>query len=198
MKRFFFLLAVLLFARLSLGQEGSWTVSGGYSNVHFSHASPNFNYNKDGGYLDGDVNVLLPTAPRLLVGAGVGGSWHYEDDYFNGNNNFFFGPSSSVGLFNLEGRIGVPISSRSVRGLFVLPRLGAGLLINDYWIDTPFYTAYHSGAAFELRPALQVGYSWGFWSMGGEVSYMWAWGDFGNLGSQSQELRAGVFVRFRF
>jgi hypothetical protein len=197
MKRFLFIAAVVLFARLSFGQEGSWTVSTGYSNLHVSHAAPNFNYNKDGGYLDGDVNALLPTNPRLLLGVGVGGSWHYESDYFYGPNYVVFGPSSDVGLFNLEGRIGLPISGRG-SGLFLLPRLGAGLLIDDYAIDTPFYTQYHTGAAFEVRPNLQAGYSWGYGSAGVEVSYMWAWGDFGSLGNNAQELRAGVFIRFRF
>jgi hypothetical protein len=198
MKRFVFILALALPASAALAQEGSWTISGGYSNVQFSHASQGFYYNHDGGYFDGDVSALLPTNPRLLVGAGIGGSWHYEDQNIYGPNYVIYGANSSVGLFNLEGRLGMPISSRATGGFFILPRIGAGLLIQDYWIDTPFYTAYHTGAAFEVRPCVQIGYSWGVGSVGAEVSYMWAWGDFGNLGSSATELRAGVFLRFKF
>jgi hypothetical protein len=198
MKRFVFILALASSASMSFAQQGSWTVSAGYSNVQFSHASPGFNYNHDGGYLDGDVNALLPGNPRLLLGAGIGGSWHYETYTLSGPGYVIYGPSSNVGLFNIEGRLGVPISSKATGGFFILPRIGTGLLIQDYWIDTPFYTAYHTGAAFELRPCIQTGYSWGSGSVGAEVSYMWAWGDFGNLGSSAQELRAGVFLRFRF
>jgi hypothetical protein len=198
MNRFVFILATVLLASVSFAQEGSWTISGGYSNVHFFHASPGLTYNHDGGYIDGDVNGLLPTNPRLLLGVGIGGSWYYESNYFYGPNYVVYGPSSSVGLFNIEGRLGMPISSRATGGLFLLPRIGAGLLISDYWIDTPFYSAYHTGAAFELRPCIQAGYSWGWGSAGAEFSYMWAWGDFGNLGSSAQEWRAGAFIRFRF
>jgi hypothetical protein len=193
MNRFVFLLAITLLASVSFAQEGAWTISGGYSNIHFSHAASNFTYNHDGGYLDGDVNALLPGNPRLLVGVGISGSWYYEDNYFYNNNFYYYGPSSSVGLFSIEGRLGVPISSRATGGFFLLPRIGAGLLISDYWIDTPF-----TGAAFELRPNIQAGYSWGWGSAGAEFSYMWAWGDFGSLGSNAQEWRAGAFIRFRF
>ncbi|HSZ55487.1 MAG TPA: hypothetical protein VK797_07505 [Tepidisphaeraceae bacterium] len=196
MKQFYFIVAFPLFASVAWGQ-GSWTVSGGYSDLHFLHATSGFNYNHDGVYLDGDANVLLPGKVRVLAGVGFSGSWHYEDNY-NYGSTVVTGNASNVGLFNVEGRLGLPLSSRATGGFFLLPRIGAGLLIDDYWIDTPFYTAYHTGAAFELRPCIQAGYSWGPGSVGAELSYMWAWGDFGSLGSNAQELRAGVFLRFRF
>lgn len=196
----YFIAGVLLLASLSFAQENSWTVSAGYSNLHIGRAAPNLNYDKDGGYIDGDVNWLFPTEPApLLLGVGVSGAGHYEDESFsNGEEFFIFGPTSDVSLYSIEGRIGTPIQFRSARGWFLLPRIGAGLLIDDYAIDTPIHTEYHTGAAFEIRPTLQAGYSWGWGSVGGEVSYMAAWGDFGRLGNAAQELRIGAFLRFRF
>ena len=87
-----------------------------------------------------------------------------------------------------------------------MPKLGAGLLVDNYAIDTInsangttfIDTEYHTGAAFALRPALQAGYSWGWASTGAEVSYMVAWGDFGRLGDRALEFRAGWFLRLRF
>jgi hypothetical protein len=193
-----FVVVLAMCCGVALGQESSFTLSTGYSNLHVAPAQPNLTYNKDGGYLDGDFSVLLPTQPRLLVGGGIGGSWHYETYTIYGPNYIIYGPSSDLGLFSLEGRIGVPISSRAAPGVFVLPRLGTGLLIDDYSIDTAFYTAYHTGFAYEVRPSLQAGYSWGFGSFGLDLSYMWAWGDFGGLGNRAQEFRVGVFFRARF
>jgi hypothetical protein len=112
---------------------------------------------------------------------------------------------SDLETFSFEGRAALPISIGG-RGFFVMPQLGAGLLVDSYSIDklTPagsvtfIDTANHTGAAFDLRPGIQAGYSWGWGSVGGEVSYMAAWGDFGRLGSVAQEIRAGIFFRARF
>jgi hypothetical protein len=86
-----------------------------------------------------------------------------------------------------------------------MPQLGMGLLVDSYAIDQSFNsgglifinTQYHDGAAFAIRPGVQVGYSWGWGSAGAEVSYMAAWGDFGQLGSRVFELRAGAFFRIK-
>ena len=51
--------------------------------------------------------------------------------------------------------------------------------------------------AFEVRPAVQLGFSGGSWVVGAEVSQMWAWGDFDPLGDQLYETRAGIFFTFR-
>lgn len=190
--------------------DQAFSVSGGYSHVHFGRSSETF-YNRDGGYVDGDVLWRIPAVPfPLVLGAGVNGSGYYDrhDGLSSFSNDFFDRDrlQSDVGLFSLEARAGIPIQLPFARGFFVMPRLGAGLLVDSYSIDrqsqssgvTFFDTDDHQGAAFELRPALQAGYSWGSGSAGAEVSYMAAWGDFGRLGSTAREFRAGVFVRFRF
>jgi len=80
------------------------------------------------------------------------------------------------------------------------------LLINSYSIDNVsqsatsvhFSTEDHTGIAFEIRPAVQAGYSWGPGEVGAEISYMSAWGDFGDLGNKAQEFRAGAFYTVKF
>jgi hypothetical protein len=84
-------------------------------------------------------------------------------------------------------------------------------LVDDYSIETKvkgggpyiggFYlrvTERHSGAAWDIRPGLKAGYSWNWGSVGADLSYMSAWGDFGNLGSHAGEFRAGLFLWLRF
>jgi hypothetical protein len=193
-----FLAALMLAAGVCSAQRPAFSVSAGYSNFHVSNTASSLNYERDGGYVDGDLSLLLPTTPRLIVGAGVSGSFRYKTEDFQSDSFTIVGNTSRVSLYSLEARIGMPISSRDSHGFFVLPRLGAGLLVSDYAIDTPNFTEFHTGAAFEVRPSLQAGYSWGRGSAGVEVSYMAAWGNFGNLGNHAQEFRAGAFLRFRF
>jgi hypothetical protein len=184
--------------------------SGGYSRL-FPSGHDGGAFDRNGGYLDADFAWEL--SGRLPVYAGFGVSttvtdrsrYRFEplgtDDYFSGDLE------STLGLFSIEGRVALPLFfPRSERGFFIEPKLGAGLLIDDYATDIVRPGGYgryvrtldHSGAAFDIRPSLEAGYAWGRAAAGVEVSYMAAWGDFGILGSQMQELRAGVFFRLRF
>ena len=202
--------AVVLSAPLAVAQNAAFTVSGGYSNIQLGHSNGLF-YQRSGGYLDGDVLWRVPDLSYpLLLGVGASGSGHYDSrDTFVTFNDGTAGDArlySDLGFFTVEGRAALPIRIPGTRGFFVMPRIGAGLLIDSYSIDrfsnaggfTFIDTDYHDGAAFEIRPALQAGYAWDWGSVGAEVSYMAAWGDFGRFGSKAQEVRAGVFVRVRF
>lgn len=199
----------LLSAPLALAQNTSFTVSAGYSNVQFGHTS-GLPYERNGGYVDGELLWRVPDLRfPLLLGAGISGSGYSDTErllvtFPNGFTGFTH-LYSDQGLFSIEARAAVPIRIGD-RGVFVMPQLGAGLLVDDYAIDTLVSTSggtfinteYHDGAAFLLRPGIQAGYSWGWGSVGGELTYMVAWGDFGRLGSRALEFRAGVFFRVKF
>jgi hypothetical protein len=195
------------------GQINSFTVSAGYSNVQISHNAGPF-YSRDGGYIDGEFMWRLPEESRfpLLVGGSVSGSTYYDFEHID--VNFSDGTSgrarleSDLGFVSLEARAALPISfgRHGGTGFFVVPKIGAGLLIDSYGIDNAYnsggftylHTSYHDGAAFDIRPGIQAGYSWGWGSAGAEVSYMAGFGDFGRLGSIAQEIRAGAFFRVKF
>ena len=204
------LCVLMLAAGAASAQISSFTISGGYSDVQFGpHSKPFFNH--DGGYIDGDVFWQIPNAPcPCLIGAGISGSGYHargpgvQETFPDGFTDFthFY---SDVELFSIEARAAFPIAfGRS--GFFLMPQIGAGLLIDNYAIDkltpsngTTFLdTAYFTGAAFDIRPGIEAGYSWGWGSAGLEASYMAAWGDFGRLGSRALEFRTGVFLRFKF
>jgi hypothetical protein len=201
MRYFTFAVGLLISCSIASAQYSSSGVSVGYSHFDMGHATGLF-YNHDGGYIDLNAAWRAPGAP-VLAGFGVSGSGFYErmDDQFS--NRLY----SDVGLFSLEGRLALPLSLKEVRGWFLLPRIGAGLLVDSYGIDRDeidndgfsiIHTDWHDGAAFEVRPDLQAGYSWGRGSVGADVSYMAAWGDFGGFSSSAQEFRAGVFFSFRY
>jgi hypothetical protein len=212
-----FILTLLLLSPHALAQENEFSLSGGYAHLYGAHGGGLF-HNQDGSYLDGDLawHVPDPQFP-LLLGVGVSGSGYFDrhDSGFGNDNSddYYFGYGgddhlySDVGLFEIEPRIAVSLWSTLVPGLYLKPRLGAGLLVDSYSIDQAYSTGantgyidtrYHTGVAFELHPALQAGYAWGPGAAGGEISYMPAWGDFGRLGNKAQELRLGVFYTFRF
>jgi hypothetical protein len=185
------------------------TVSVGYSYVQFQRATNVF-YPHSGGYVDADLAWQLPTVVPLQAGIGFTGSGYEERRRIyapNGGDLYYYDPYerlySSTGLFEIEPRLGLRLGDG---GFFAIPRVGAGLLIDSYSIDQNLtdsggnyiYTTDHTGAAFELRPALQVGYAFGPVAAGVEASYMYAWGDFGALGHHAQEYRIGLFVRFGF
>jgi len=77
---------------------------------------------------------------------------------------------SDLGFVSLEARAALPISfgRHGGTGFFVVPKIGAGLLIDSYGIDNAYnsggftylHTSYHDGAAFDIRPGIQAGYSW--------------------------------------
>jgi hypothetical protein len=205
--------ALLVLSTWAAAQEMSFTVSAGYSNVQISHNAGPF-YSRDGGYVDGEFLWHVPVESRfpLLIGGGVSTSGYY--DFRHVPITFPDGTpgrarlESDLSFVSIEARAAMPIAlgpSRS-HGFFVMPKIGAGLLINDSAIDTAtnsggvtfLDTHYHDGAAFDVRPGLQAGYSWGWGSAGIDASYMAAFGDFGRLGSIAQEVRIGAFFRVRF
>jgi hypothetical protein len=183
-------------------------ISGGYSHLYIDSpaAEP---INKDGGYVDFDLGVRVPNlAFPLLIGGGasVSGYWRSERVDAVDFSGFEFRDrlDSDLGLYSLEARVAIPLRFGRNQGFFLTPRLGMGLVVDDYAIDhaqdtgggTFFFTDYHTGAAFGIRPTIEAGYFWRNWAVGGQLSYMAAWGDFGQLGSTAQEVRAGVFVRW--
>jgi hypothetical protein len=191
--------------------QGFFTFSAGYSHVELPDAG-DLLHGKDGPYIDMDFAARVPQQSLpILVGMGITGSGYFD----SADETFRLSPTtvatatlySDVGFFELEPRVAVAFYSqpRSMSGAFIRPRLGAGLLINSYSIDhvtesvsqIHFTTLHHTGVAFEIRPSVQVGYAWGPGELGVELSYMAAWGDFGDLGSKAQEFRAGVFYTFR-
>jgi hypothetical protein len=211
---FVFVGALFFVGAIANAQLNYFTISGGYSHVYGLRDNTLF-HNKDGPYFDADFAWQVPSHRLpLLLGVGLSGSGYFDqehtdvpfdDDFFDRHHL-----SSDLSFFEIEPRIGLAFWSRGVRGLFLKPRVGFGLLINDYTIDeridnngsTFFRTHYHDGAAVEVHPALQAGYAWrypgGMMAAGGEVSYMPAWGDFGRFGSHVQEIRAGAFFTVRF
>jgi hypothetical protein len=205
-----FVCGIVLCGALARGQAYYSSISGGYSNLQTQHSGGLF-YDHSGAYLDFDFGWRVPNPDLpVLVGLGITGSdyWDTHTVYGPFVNDFFPRENldSDLGLFELEPRIGLALWSADMPGLFLKPRIGAGLLIDNYSIDqatptasgTILSTAYHTGAAFEVRPAVQAGYSWGPGQFGAELSYMAAWGGFGRLGDNAQEFRAGVFFNLRF
>jgi len=204
MQRLVFLFALTLASGACLAQvRPAFTLSAGYSDIHISRSAGDLHYDHDGGYVDGELSLNFGRRPvGLMLGVGVSASYHYDTEDFH-NRDFNFNDNNSyLGFYSIEGRIGMPIifsrSRRAASGFFLIPKLGAGLLVNDYGIDTNFRTEYHTGPAFEIRPAIQAGYSWGIGTVGVDLSHMSAWGDFGRLGNRAQEFRAGAFLRIRF
>ncbi|HEY2586364.1 MAG TPA: hypothetical protein VGI81_11425 [Tepidisphaeraceae bacterium] len=205
-------LALLLLAvTAARGQEAAWTFSAGYSNIQFNEHTNGTFYTRDGPYFDFDFLFRIPESKvPLLVGGGFGASGYFDsrDVTFPAFSGFASTTLySDVSLFSFEARAAMPISfGRGPRGFFIMPKIGMGLLVSNYAIDTVqvtptvtiLNTRYFTGAAFDIRPTIQAGYSWGPGSAGIEASYMIAWGDFGDLGSQAQEVRIGAFFRFRF
>ena len=193
-----FLTAAPATAQVLVSPFPAVTVSAGYSNLQTERAA-NLFYDHSGPYVDADFAWRLPLIVPLQAGFGVTGSGYFDREsvYFPNNNNFYYPYDrlySDVGMLELEPRIGVRLGGDS--GFFAIPRVGAGLLIDSYAVDqsntinsnTYFSTDHHTGAAFEVRPAIQAGYSWGPASVGLEASYLYAWGDFGGLGHHAQEI----------
>jgi hypothetical protein len=183
-------------------------IAAGYSHLYID-SPPSQPINKDGAFVDFDLSVRVPSInfPLLLGGgASVSGYWRRERDDFVDSSGFGFRDrlDSDMGLYSLEARAAIPLRFGRNRGFFLTPRIVAGLVVDDYAIDhaqdtgngTFFFTDYHTGAAFGIHPAVEAGYFWYHWAVGAQVSYLAAWGDFGQLGSTAQEIRGGVFVRW--
>jgi hypothetical protein len=171
----------------------------------------NLFYDHSGAYVDADVawTFRLPVPLQLGVAATGSGYWDRQSIPNTSTDNFsdYYRDHlySDLGMFELEPRVGLRFGGKT--GFFIMPRAGAGLLVDSYGIDrsstdnfgnTYIHTDYHSGAAFEVRPAIQAGYNFGFISAGVEGSYLWSWGDFGALGHHAQEYRVGAFIKFDF
>jgi hypothetical protein len=205
-------LVLFLFSAVTVDADVLWfppavTVSAGYSYVQFARSNNVF-YDHSGGYVDADLAWRLPVVVPLQAGVGFTASGYEERRSIYAPNNFDYYYNdpyerlySDTGLFEIEPRLAIPL--RTPIGFFVTPRVGAGLLIDSYSIDQNqsykgnnyIDTHDHTGAAFELRPALEAGWAVGPVSAGVEASYMYAWGDFGGLGHHAQEYRIGLFVR---
>jgi hypothetical protein len=208
-----FLAALLLCTTFASAQYGDASLSVGYSHF-FPERSGGLFFSKDGAYLDGDFawripQVVVPT----FVGLGVTASGYWDSEsidypvYYTNRDYWNSDLDSDVEFIELEPRLTMKFWIPGAPGMFVRPRIGAGLLIDNYSVDQLgvdangydyVYTLNHTGAAFEVRPAVQVGFERGRFSAGGELSYMASWGGFGAMGDTLQELRAGLFLRFRF
>ena len=133
-----------------------------------------------------------------IFGFGIGASGYFDDA-----NSVFGSTYTDVNMITFEGRVAFPFPARQNRGLFVVPRLGMGLLINNYLIQVPtafggVINSYDTGGAFELRPGIQAGYRFGRAAVSVDASYMVAWGAFGKLGDMAQEFRIGLDFSYRF
>lgn len=206
-------LGICLFTAAARGQANYSSLSGGYSNLTLQHSGPGDFYDHSGPYIDAEFGWKIPNPDfPLLIGIGFTGSgyWDSQDIIVPVDDNTALAQTtlySNVGLFEIEPRIGLALWSAGNSGFFLKPRIGAGLLIDSYSVDhavttatgnTFIYTDNYTSAAFEVRPAVQAGYSWGPGQIGAELSYMAAWGDFGRFGNDAQEFRAGVFFTWRF
>jgi len=194
------------------------SVSGGYSHM-IGHADPSF-FPHDAFYIDMQVLLRVPNVEVPIVSAplwlGIGSSissYTTSEDVsgFIGGQFVDASLDSSFTLVSVEARAAIPIRFGPRHGFFVTPSIGAGLLIDNYSFNTLTFPGEndaraggpdtrrqgdHAGLAFCLRPTIAVGYSWEHWQLGGEASYVAAWGDFGEFGGNVQELHAGLFVRF--
>jgi hypothetical protein len=204
---------ILLTAAAASAQYADFSIAGGYSHM-YPQRTGNLFFNKDGEYVDANLAFRVPqTTLPIYFGLGVSASGYYDSQdnpyLFQNNGNDFFGTTklySDVEDIELEPRLAVKLVIPGVPNFYIRPQIGAGLLVNDYSVDTSqqlspgftyIYTYNHTGAAFEVRPDIEAGFGWRRTSVGLDVSYMAAWGSFGQLGHQLQELRAGVFVRFK-
>jgi hypothetical protein len=182
-------------------EEPKWnfdtSVESGITYLVFNHAHNNAFYSRTGAFVDGNVNFHLPDLHLPVVfGAGLTASGFWDNDSFLGVESLY----SQVYMCSLEGRISVPIMlDEPDSGPFLLPRLGLGPLVNYYGVQVPFgQTHYHTGGAFEARPSIEFGYRYGEMAVGVEFAYMWAWGSFGDFGTQAQEVRGGLLFSYRF
>ena len=207
-----FLSIFLLKSAVASAQLGQYTLSGGYSHIYTGSGS-NLFYNKDGAYFDADFAWHVPYYHSpIMAGFGIAASGYWDTQYvtvpFNFNGNAQLGTArldSDLDDFEIEPRVAYELWIPATP-LFIKPRIGAGLMFNNYSIDqafprityTYFSTAYHTGAAFDIHPDVQFGAGWGPLAGGFDVSYLAAWGDFGGLGHIAQEIRLGAFIAFRF
>jgi hypothetical protein len=177
----------------------STNLSAGWSQIYTENES--VLDESDGWYLDSDFAGQV--APSLWLGLSFNGSYHSPDE-----NLGVVQVEADLSLFAIEPRLRYVFrTSEDGPGLYVAPRIGAGLLIADIYavsfVDTPGGGFVVSGEdetelGFLVRPAIEVGFSGGAWAIGAEASYMFAWVDAGSAGDTIQEFRAGFFIRFAY
>jgi hypothetical protein len=210
-RRISFFAGLFIFSSIASAQYLDFALTGGYSHFFPEHTGDLF-FNKDGAYIDGNFAYRLPGSPvPIYAGFGITASGYWDSEqtpffnngfYYNNNNLY-----SDIEMVEAEPRVAVKLLVPGLPGFYVRPQLGAGLLINNYSVDmlqqnnSLFYihTAYFTGAAFDIRPDVEAGWSiGGRTSVGLDLSYMAAFGNFGQMGTVMQELRVGLFARFRY
>jgi hypothetical protein len=211
-RRISFLAALVLCSSMVSAQALDFSLSGGYSHM-FPQKSGSLFFDRDGEYLDANFAFQIPdVVVPLYAGLGVGASgyWESHDGPFVFNNNNSFGYTSSLysdtEMIEVQPRLALKLVIPGLRGFYIRPQIGAGLLIDNYSVDQAnvvndiafFHTLQHTGAAFDIRPDVEAGWSLGRTSIGVDLSYMAGWGGFGQMGNTMQEFRAGVFARFRY
>jgi hypothetical protein len=184
------------------------TISGGYSSVHFNgkNAIP---YNPQGGYIDANIYDRMPNYDSPILGLGISATGNWDDYTINyPTAPFYRSFYADTSMVSAEVRFAFPFGLPSPdHGLYCLPRLGIGVLVNNSTVGQPYYgypnyyfgtDSNHTGLGFEVRPDIELGYRIKRFNIAFEVSYMAAWGNFGKLGNLSQELRLGLTVGYRF
>jgi hypothetical protein len=205
-----FLLALVLVCEIVSAQDMSsqnFTLTAGYSRLSISNPN-NLLLNKDGEFLDFDAAFRPSPGCPVLLGVGVGGSgfFRYEDVTFTSGGQQVTGNfNSRFLLFQIEPRLALPIVFGKDHGLYLEPRIGGGLLIEDDRFEMltqsggngSITETQHTGLGVEIHPAIQAGYCWDGGAVGVEGSYVAGWGQLGMLDSREQELRVGAFFKLR-
>ena len=184
------------------------TLSGGYSNVHFNgnNAIP---YNPQGGFIDLNIYAKMPSYDSPIIGLGISATGNWDDYTINyPTAPFYRSFSADTNMTTAEVRVAFPFGlPNSDHGLYCLPRLGIGALLDNFTVGQPYYgypTYYlgadttHTGWAVEVRPDIEIGYRINRFNIGCEASYMAAWGNFGKLGNLTTEVRLGLVIGYRF
>jgi hypothetical protein len=184
------------------------TISGGYSNVHYNEKNA-IPYNPQGGYIDLNLYARMPNYDSPIIGLGVSatGNW---DDYTVAYPTAPFLKSfyANTDMISAEVRFAFPFDLPGpIHGLYCLPRLGIGAMVDNFTVGQPYYDfpnyylatgSNHTGIAFDVRPDIELGWRVNRFNIACETSYMAAWGNFGKLGSLAQEFRVGLVLGYRF
>jgi hypothetical protein len=186
----------------------SFTFSAGYANLNSSGGKTLLD-DVDGYYFDTEFSHRLKPDSPLWAGISFNGSYFHQEKDRNVSGTLLpteVDVDAALSTFCIEPRLTFVLLPKKPRGPYVAGKLGAGLLIADYWatgvVERPggFFVNSEGDTtfAFEVRPGVQLGYSGGPWVVGAEAYEMWAWGDFNGLGDQLNELRVGVFFTLRY
>lgn len=188
-----------------------FNISTGYAQL-YTDKSGSLLDEEEGWYIDTEFSFQLAPDSPLWLGFAFGGS------YFNADKDFVSGgvlvPTETevwadLALITLEPRVRYVFApgGRDEPGIYVAPRVGAGLLIADVVASSitelPGGSIEIEGAsetewAFEVRPAIEIGFSGGPWVLGAEASYMIAWMDNDAVGDSLEEMRVGIFFRVAY